>query len=160
MALPPPPVAEDFLSPSGDITGQWQQWLLLAQIAITQVGAPGTAQYVIQTANASLPSARNLGVLPSGYLKLATSLSVGTVCTVATIPTSDITGTIAASNLTGTLAAAQFPALTGDVTTAIGSLTTAISALAVTNAMLAGSIALSKINATVGSIVFGGAGGV
>ena len=115
---------------------------------------------MIQTANASLPSARNLGVLPSGYLKLATSLSVGTVSTVATIPTSDITGTIAASNLTGTLAAAQFPALTGDVTTAIGSLTTAISALAVTNAMLAGSIALSKINATVGSIVFGGAGGV
>jgi hypothetical protein len=45
------------------------------------------------------------------------------------------------------------PALTGDVTTTAGSLTTAIGSAKVTDAMLAGSIALSKL-ATTGSFTF------
>lgn len=49
---------------------------------------------------------------------------------------------------TGTLQAAQFPALTGDVTTSAGSLATAIGAGRVTNAMLAGGIDLGKLATT------------
>ena len=48
------------------------------------------------------------------------------------------------SDVTGTLAAAQFPALSGDVTTTAGSLATSIGAGKVTNAMLAGSIDLAS----------------
>src|SRR5581483_2391468 len=56
---------------------------------------------------------------------------------------------IPATALTGTLQAAQFPALTGDVTTSSGSLATAIGAGKVTNSMLAGSIDLtSKVTGT------------
>jgi hypothetical protein len=67
----------------------------------------------------------------------------------------DLSGT----NATGTLAAARFPALTGDVTTSAGSLATAIGSGKVTNAMLAGSIAASKLVgtdiATVGTVTSG-----
>lgn len=52
------------------------------------------------------------------------------------------------ANHAGTLQAAQFPALTGDITTTAGSLTTAIGAAKVTNAMLAGSIAATKLVGT------------
>lgn len=59
----------------------------------------------------------------------------------------------------GILPAANFPALTGDVHTASGSLTTVIQPAVVTNAMLAGSIAASKFIgtdiATVGTITSG-----
>jgi hypothetical protein len=57
----------------------------------------------------------------------------------------DLSGT----NVTGTLASGRFPALTGDVTTAAGSLATSIGAGKVTNAMLAGNIDLtSKVTGT------------
>jgi hypothetical protein len=61
--------------------------------------------------------------------------------------------------LGGIIPAANFPALTGDVTTTQGSLVTTIGAAKVTNAMLAGSIAASKLVgtdiATVGTITSG-----
>lgn len=47
------------------------------------------------------------------------------------------------TDVTGTLMAAQFPALTGQITTAAGNLTTTIAAATVTNAQLAGSIDLT-----------------
>lgn len=63
------------------------------------------------------------------------------------------------TDVTGVLPAASFPALSGNVTTVAGSLTTTIAPLAVTNAMLAGSIAASKLIgtdiATVGTITTG-----
>lgn len=52
------------------------------------------------------------------------------------------------TQLGGVLLAANFPALSGDVTTTAGSLVTAIGALKVTNAMLAGSIAAAKLIGT------------
>jgi len=52
------------------------------------------------------------------------------------------------TSATGTLQAAQFPALTGNVTTTAGSLATTIGSGVVTDAMLAGSIAISKLSAT------------
>lgn len=64
-----------------------------------------------------------------------------------------------ASGLTGTLQAAQFPALTGDVTTTAGSLATTIGAGKVTNSMLTGSITASKLVgtdiSTVGTVTAG-----
>lgn len=64
-----------------------------------------------------------------------------------------------ATEVTGALAAANFPALTGDVTTTAGSLATTIGASKVTNSMLAGSIAASKLVgsdiATVGTVTAG-----
>src|SRR5262249_40191172 len=72
-------------------------------------------------------------------------------CTLATLSLT--------SQASGTLQGAQFPALTGDVTTSAGSLATSIGAAKVTNAMLAGSIAASKLVgtdiATVGTIASG-----
>ena len=54
-----------------------------------------------------------------------------------------------ATNLaSGTLSAARMPALTGDVTTVAGAVATTIGALKVTNAMLEGSIAYSKLTLT------------
>ncbi len=53
------------------------------------------------------------------------------------------------SQVTGTLQAAQFPALSGDVTTISGSTTATIAASAITNAKLANMAALTfKANAT------------
>jgi hypothetical protein len=66
---------------------------------------------------------------------------------------------LSGSNATGILSASRFPALTGDISTTAGSLTTAIGAGKVTNTMLAGSIAASKLVgtdiATVGTITTG-----
>lgn len=63
------------------------------------------------------------------------------------------------SDVSGSWACSQSPALTGNVTTAAGSCATSIAALAVTNGMLAGSIAASKLVgtdiATVGTITAG-----
>lgn len=62
----------------------------------------------------------------------------------------------------GTLQAAQFPALTGDVTSSAGSVATSIGAGRVTNTMLAGSIAASKLVGTdiaiVGTLTTGATG--
>ena len=71
----------------------------------------------------------------------AGSANITTLGTVAT-------GAIPTTLLTGTLQAAQMPALTGDVTNTAGSLATTIGAGKVTNAMLAGSIAASKLIGT------------
>lgn len=66
---------------------------------------------------------------------------------------------LSGSHVTGTLAAGRFPALTGHVTTTAGSLSTTIGTGVVSNAMLAGSIAASKLVgsdiATVGTITSG-----
>src|SRR5207253_157326 len=62
-------------------------------------------------------------------------------------------------NVTGALPAANFPALTGNVTTTAGSLATTIAAGVVTNTMLAGGITAANLVgtdiATVGTITAG-----
>lgn len=63
------------------------------------------------------------------------------------------------SNLSGSWSCSQSPALTGNVITSAGSCATTIAALAVTNGMLAGSIAASKLIgtdiATLGTVTTG-----
>lgn len=85
----------------------------------------------------------------SGTISGIGTLTSGDICTtdgsVINCTTSAISLTSQAS---GTLQAAQFPALTGNVTTTAGSLSTTIAAGAVTNSMLAGSIAASKLVGT------------
>jgi hypothetical protein len=95
-----------------------------------------------QTGWASPGSASGSGIGTLSPNAFCTANGAGTqvVCTTSTIS--------AATQLTGTLAATHFPALTGDVTTTAGSLATTIGASKVTNAMLAGSIALSKLDTT------------
>lgn len=68
------------------------------------------------------------------------------------IAAADVSGLVAtatstnAANLTGTLNAAQLPALTGDVTSSVGSAATAIAALAVTTGKIAANaVTLAKI---------------
>jgi hypothetical protein len=85
-------------------------------------------------------SGGGIGTLAADAFCTANSGATGIICTTAAVN--------AGTQLTGTLAAAQFPALTGDVTTTAGSLATTIGASKVTNSMLAGSIALSKLSTT------------
>lgn len=66
---------------------------------------------------------------------------------------------VAFGDLSGSASAAQMPAFSGDISTSAGSTVTAIGANKVTNTMLAGSIAASKLIgtdiATVGTIISG-----
>jgi hypothetical protein len=59
-----------------------------------------------------------------------------------------VIGTLLTSRLTGTLGAAQFPALTGDVTTTAGSLATTIGANKVTRNMLAATAGATLLGST------------
>jgi hypothetical protein len=71
-----------------------------------------------------------------------------TLTITGTVSATTLTGALATSNLTGTLAAAQFPALTGDVTTVAGALATTIGANRVTRAMQTQGIARSVVGVT------------
>src|SRR5262249_49787401 len=91
----------------------------------------------------------NMGVHGGGGSSQIGTLTAGNFCTTDGTLINCTTSTInLSSQASGTLQAAQFPALTGDVTTSAGSLATAIGAGKVTNTMLAGSIALSKLAIT------------
>ena len=91
----------------------------------------------------------------NGYVGAASITTLGTITT----GTWNATAINLASYATGILPSASFPALTGDVTTTAGSVATTIGTGKVTNAMLAGSIAASKLVgtdiATVGTITSG-----
>jgi hypothetical protein len=88
----------------------------------------------------------------NGLLKSANTLSIDTNVTVDKNTAQTLTNkSIAATQLTGTLAAAQFPALTGDVTTPGASLTTTIAAGAVSLAKMATLGANSVIGNATGS---------
>lgn len=85
----------------------------------------GLATFIVQTADASVPNAQALSALATGIVFNTTT-----------------TGVLSTSLL---LPAANFPALTGDVTTAGGALATTISAAAVTLAKIQNAAANSKL---------------
>lgn len=109
---------------------------------------------------------QNISILSNltsnGYIK--TSGGTGTLSISSTIPNTDITGlgtlaTLSNVNLstlaTGTLQAAQFPALTGDITTVSGSLNTSIGTNKVTTSMLAQqatSTILGRVSSGIGNV--------
>jgi hypothetical protein len=78
---------------SGLIADIWRRWFAEAATAIG-VSAPVDAQYLTATADPTLTAPRNLGLLTSGYLKVAVALAIATPSTVATIPATDLSGTI------------------------------------------------------------------
>jgi hypothetical protein len=88
----------------------------------------------------------------NGLTKSGNTLSINTAVTVDVSTIQTLTNkSIAATQLTGTLAAAQFPALTGDVTTPGGSLATTIANGAVSLAKMASLGANSVIGNATGS---------
>lgn len=57
-------------------------------------GAPSSSTYILQTADASLPSAQVLSTLTTGYAKVTNG--TGAITTVTAIPSSDISGVLTA----------------------------------------------------------------
>lgn len=98
------------------------------------------------TSRAILPSADATYALGSGAYRYTTANFSGAVTA------GSFVGPLDSASLTGTIDCARLPALTGNVTTSAGACATTIANLAVTNAMLAGSIAYSKLTLT-GSVV-------
>lgn len=91
-------------------------------------------------------------VAGNGLQKSGNTLSINTAVTVDLNTSQTLTNkSIVATQLTGTLAAAQFPALTGDVTTTAGALGTTIANSAVTLAKMANLAANSVIGNATGS---------
>jgi hypothetical protein len=88
----------------------------------------------------------------NGLSKSGNTLSINTAVTVDLNTAQTLTNkSIAATQLTGTLPAAQFPALTGDVTTSAGALATTIAPAAVSLAKMASLAANSVIGNATGS---------
>ncbi len=116
LFLDPPPLATQQYA-KGVLDPQWQAFYLKTQHAITVDLAPADASYWLKTSNPLLTNAANLGALASGHLSIMVLAGSATPTSSATIPTVD---------LSGILQAAQFPALTGDVTTIAGALATTL----------------------------------
>ena len=96
--------------------------------------------YTIGTTSLSFTQFTGAGeiIAGNGLQKAGNTLSINTAVTVDLNTAQTLTNkSIAATQLTGTLPAAQFPALTGDVTTPAGSVATTISGGAVTLAKMA-----------------------
>lgn len=127
---------------SGSCTGNAATATALATArAINGVNFDGTAPITVTAASGTLTGATlNASVTASSLT------SVGTLTGGST--GAGFTLALTTSTVTGILPAAQMPALTGDITTSAGAVATTIGASKVTNAMLAGSIAYSKLSLT------------
>jgi len=118
-------------------TSKWTPESISGDITITNLGVASlvaTTNSTITTLSAlSLPGSQVTGNIPGNAANItATTNSTLTTLTALSLPT---------TQLTGTLQAAQFPALTGDVTTTAGSLVTHL--VATTNSTLTTLSALS-----------------
>jgi len=113
-----------------------------------------TWPYTIGTTALSFTQFSGAGeiIAGNGLQKSGNTLSINTAVTVDLSTAQTLTNkSIVATQLTGTLQAAQFPALTGDVTTSAGSLSTTIANGAVTLAKMATLAANSVIGNATGS---------
>ena len=147
-------------------TSSWTPESMSGDVHITDLGVTSivaTTNSTITTLSAlSLPGSQVTGNIPGNAANItATTNSTLTTLTALSLPT---------TQLTGTLQAAQFPALTGDVTTTAGSLVThlvattnstltTLSALSLPGSQVTGNIAGNAANVTgVVAIVNGGTG--
>jgi hypothetical protein len=113
-----------------------------------------TWPYTIGTTALSFTQFTGAGeiIAGNGLSKSGNTLSINTAITCDLTSVQTLTNkSLAATSLTGTLAAAQFPALSGDVTSTAGSLATTIAAGAVTLAKMANLAANSVIGNATGS---------
>jgi hypothetical protein len=113
-----------------------------------------TYPYTIGTTALSFTQFTGAGeiIAGNGLQKSGNTLSINTAVTVDVSTAQTLTNkSLAATSLTGTLAAAQFPALTGDVTSVAGSLATTIAPNAVTLGKMAALGANSVIGNATGS---------
>ncbi len=132
MALRPMPITVPiFDKVSGLIADIWRIWFRDAATAIG-VSAPVDAPYLTATANSTLTAPRNLGLLTSGYLKIAVALGIATPSTSATVPAADLTGTIADARFPAALPAISGAALTSLSSAALAGALPAISGAALT----------------------------
>lgn len=92
MAVLPPPFGVPYTDSTGHVSPQWAAYLLSISQAIGTDFAPKDAQYWVSTANGDLTNERNIGSLSTGYVKITTAIGIASPATVATIPTSDISG--------------------------------------------------------------------
>lgn len=119
----PPDFRVAVFDKDGRMVDVWQRFFLALATNLSTNVAPADAAFIIAHVEPALTASINLGLLTSGYLKIAVAIGVATVSSHATIPTSD---------LTGTLPAALEPAHTGDVTNPAGSLVLTLANTAVT----------------------------
>jgi hypothetical protein len=113
--LPLPPSNVPMVDPrTGDLNLQWKNYYLALQgfLAAIQT-APIDAKYWTSTFNGQLTDETNLGLLPSGYLKITTAVATATPSTVTTIPASDISPPPPPNNATYWTSTAE-PALSAE----------------------------------------------
>jgi hypothetical protein len=113
--LPLPPSNVPMVDPrTGDLNLQWKNYYLALQgfLAAIQT-APIDAKYWTSTFNGQLTDETNLGLLPSGYLKVTTAVGVATPSTVTTIPAGDISPPPPPNNATYWTSTAE-PALSAE----------------------------------------------
>ncbi len=154
MSLRPMPITVPiFEKASGLIANIWRVWFRDAATAIGG-SAPIDAAYLTATADATLTAPRNLGLLTSGYLKVAVALGIATPSTSATVPAADLTGTIADARFPATLPAVSGAALTGLLSTQLGDVSSSTYTPILTNSVnVAASTAYSCQYLKVGSVV-------
>jgi hypothetical protein len=98
---------------TGAVAEVWRRYFLAVGAAATVTNAPTNAQYLTATSNGDLTAERNLGLLASGYLKIAVALGIATPSTVTAIPAADLSGTIPDARFPATLPAISGANLTG-----------------------------------------------
>jgi hypothetical protein len=89
-----PPIGP-FQDPSGGLSEVWRIFMRRLAAAVGDL-APITAPYWVSTSDPTLSGERNMGAIPTGYMKLTSAIGIATPSTVTTIPQADITGLVAA----------------------------------------------------------------
>ena len=127
---------------------------------VTNTGTLATNRFILGNSGADVTAAASITGLVLGNGAGAPSAYTGsTPCSAQFVRAISATGTTtcasvsATTDMSGTLQAAQFPALTGHVTTAVGSLNTTIAAGVITNSMVT-DVAASKLTGTLQAAQF------
>lgn len=119
VAIQPPPLHIPLFDKNGQMVEPWQRWFLKATAVVSGDVAPNTAEYLVKTAEPSLPNAQNLGALATGFLRISVSAGIATVLSsvLASSQSSpaDPTGTADTGGKMMGLAASITPTVTGKI---------------------------------------------